>query len=261
MIEFAFEPRQFERKWLETNLHSFAEEGLIEAILYPVKGGKEASVYCCQAGPGVAMELLAAKVYRPRRERAMRNQAAYQLGRDFLGMKEESRRQSTLRRAVKKRKRFGRQVEDVSWIAHEFESMSVLRNAGGSVPMPVERSQSVLLMEYIGDENEAAPALNEVTLSMTAAHRVFDRIVRNIELLLSHDRIHGDLSPYNVLYWEGKEVLIDLPQVVDASRHPEAFDLLARDVHNICKHFRRYIPDIDPTAILSRLVSEYHQAR
>ena len=261
MIEFAFEPRKFERKWLETNLHGLAEQGLIEAILYPVKGGKEASVYCCKAGPGAAMELLAAKVYRPRRERAMRNQAEYQVGRDFLGMKEESRRQSALRRAVRKRKKFGRQVEDVSWIAHEFESLSVLHKAGGSVPMPVERSPSVLLMEFIGDESQAAPALNEITLSVTAAHRVFDRIVQNVELLLSHDMIHGDLSAYNVLYWEGKEVLIDLPQVVDASRHPDAFDLLARDVHHICKHFKRYIGDIDPSAILSRLVSEYHQGR
>lgn len=112
-------------------------------------------------------------------------------------------------------------------------------------------------MEFIGDENQAAPALNEITLSMTAAHRVFDRIVENIELLLRHDRIHGDLSAYNVLYWDGKEVLIDLPQVVDASRRPDAFDLLARDVHHICKHFQRYIEGIDPSAILSRLVSEY----
>lgn len=243
MVEFAFEPQKFERQWLEANLHSFAEEGLIEAVLYP---------HCCRAGPGVAMELLAAKVYRPRRERAMRNQAAYQLGRDFLGMKDESRRQEALRRAVRKRKRFGRQVEDVSWIAHEFESMRVLRDAGG---------QSVLLMEFIGDEDEAAPALNELTLSTTTAHRVFDCIVRNIELLLSHDRIHGDLSACNVLYWEGKEVLIDLPQVVDASRHPDAFDLLARDVHHICMHFQRYIPDISATPILSRLVSEYRRTR
>ena len=92
-------------------------------------------MYCCQAGPGVAMELLAAKVYRPRRERAMRNQAEYQLSRDFLGMKEESRRQGALRRAVKRRKRFGRQVEDVSWIAHEFDSLNAMHEAGGSVPM------------------------------------------------------------------------------------------------------------------------------
>ena len=37
-------------------LESFFAEGLITDILYPVKRGKEAAVYCCQAHPSIGTE-------------------------------------------------------------------------------------------------------------------------------------------------------------------------------------------------------------
>ena len=51
----------------------FYEDKWFTDVLYRVKAGKEATVYCCQAGPAVGHELIAAKVYRPRMFRAMRN--------------------------------------------------------------------------------------------------------------------------------------------------------------------------------------------
>jgi serine/threonine-protein kinase RIO1 len=30
---------------------------------------------------------------------------------------------------------------------------------------------------------------------------LFAKVMRNIELLLQHDFIHGNLSAYNILYW------------------------------------------------------------
>ena len=253
-MNFAFEPTQFERKWLHSCLATF-DEGPIDTILYPVKGGKEAAVYCCQTAEG---ELLAAKVYRPRRDRAMRNQAQYQIGRDFLGTPGAPRRKAAVRRATKRRSKYARELQDSSWIAHEHESMSALHAAGGSVPKPVARTSSVLLMEYVGDADAAAPALNETTLSLTAAHRAFDEIIQNVELLLKLDRVHADLSAHNVLFWENHAVLIDFPQVVDARFHPGALKLLTRDVDHICKYFSRQI-SVDPAAIVARLTNQYHR--
>lgn len=68
----------------------------------------------------------------------------------------------------------------------------------------------------------------------------------NIELMLAHDRIHGDLSAYNVLYWDGHARIIDLPQAVDPFVNAEAFDLLRRDVERVCQYFDRYGVNSNP---------------
>ena len=50
------------------------------------------------------------------------------------------------------------------------------------------------------------------------------------ELSLAHDRIHGDLSAYNVLYWRGAVTLIDFAQAVDPRHNDELYTLLERDI-------------------------------
>ena len=63
-------------------LGAFFADGLIIDVLYCVRSGKEADVYCCAAGASTGGESLAAKVYRPIEERSFRHDAMYQLGRD-----------------------------------------------------------------------------------------------------------------------------------------------------------------------------------
>ena len=53
----------------------FYENDLIVGEPIVVKSGKEATVYCCQAHPSVGRLWLAAKVYRPREQRAFKNDA------------------------------------------------------------------------------------------------------------------------------------------------------------------------------------------
>ena len=50
--------------------------------------------------------------------------------------------------------------------------------------------------------------------------------------------VHGDLSEYNILYWEGECVFIDVSQSVEHD-HPAAFDFLRKDCENICAFFRK----------------------
>ena len=61
-----------------------------------------------------------------------------------------------------------------------------------------------------------------------------------IERMLTLNRIHADLSAYNVLYWEGRAVIIDFPQAVSPTENPEAWEIFQRDVVRICQHFERY---------------------
>jgi RIO kinase 1 len=58
--------------------------------------------------------------------------------------------------------------------------------------------------------------------------------------MLANDRIHADLSAYNVLYWAEQAKIIDLPQAVDPYVNPEGLALLTRDLERLCDHFARY---------------------
>jgi RIO kinase 1 len=94
-------------------------------------------------------------------------------------------------------------------------------------------------MEYIGDDEQPAPTLIEVKLDPEEAKSVFNEVMRNVEVMLQHDLIHGDLSAYNILYWEGTVTLIDFPQVTLRRSNPEAFGIFERDVTRVCEYFAR----------------------
>jgi RIO kinase 1 len=76
-----------------------------------------------------------------------------------------------------------------------------------------------------------------VTLDRDEVAPLYERVIRDIDLLLSNDRIHGDLSAYNILYWEGDITLIDFPQVVHPESNPAAWTIFLRDVTRICQYF------------------------
>jgi RIO kinase 1 len=92
-------------------------------------------------------------------------------------------------------------------------------------------------MSYWGDDSIAAPLLSEVRLQRDEAEPLFDKVLSNITLMLKHGLIHGDLSAYNILYWDGDITLIDFPQVVAAHSNRNAYAMLKRDVERICQYF------------------------
>ena len=62
-------------------------------------------------------------------------------------------------------------------------------------------------------------------LEQSEAQALFERLLQNLEIMLGCQRVHADLSAYNVLYWEGQLKIIDFPQAVDPtaeSRRPRA---------------------------------------
>ena len=47
--------------------------------------------------------------------------------------------------------------------------------------------------------------------------------------------VHGDLSPYNLLIWDGVVTVIDVPQAVDPRKNRHARSFLQRDLERICE--------------------------
>src|SRR5262249_32127631 len=236
-----YKPARFETVWLRSSLRSFYEQDLIVDVLAQVKGGKEANVYRCRAHPRTGVVLLAAKVYRPRQFRNLSNDQLYREGRPILTGEGRPAKPTDQRimRALGKKTAFGVQVQHTSWLMYEYTTLERLHQAGGAVPRPFGSNENALLMGYQGDERRAAPTLHEVRLGRREAPRLFAEVFRNVELLLQHGLVHGDLSAYNVLFWAGQVTLIDFPQVIDVRTNRNARFIFDRDVRRVCEYFAR----------------------
>jgi RIO kinase 1 len=258
-FETTYRPARYEQGWLLGSLRTFYDQALIRDVLSQVRGGKEASVYCCEADLTTGTDLLAAKVYRPRQFRQLRNDAMYREGREILTPDGHPVKKNEYRvmRAMGKKSAFGEQVQHTSWLMHEYTSLERLHRAGAAVPKPIAASENAILMQYIGDARLAAPTLNEVDLDPEEAKVLFEEVLRNIELLLQRDLIHGDLSAYNILYWQGNITLIDFPQVVNGRNNPQAHFILKRDIERVCAYFIRQGVPCQPGAIMDNLWSRY----
>lgn len=236
-FKFTYKAARFEEWWLLESLGGFYEHQWITDVLMRLKGGKEASVYLCRAGSAIDAPLVAAKVYRPRSLRNLKNDGQYRTGRVDLDESGHAIVKDGDIHAMKKRTAYGEELRHQSWIAYEFQTLEALYEAGADVPKPYVMEKNAILMDYIGDLGVAAPTLNTVTLEPDEVVLVFDRVLHNIDLLLSKERIHGDLSAYNILYWGGDITLIDFPQVVQPESNPAAWTIFLRDVTRICQYF------------------------
>jgi len=236
-FQFTYKAARFEEAWLLDSLVDIAEHQWISDVLRKVKAGKEASVYLCRSGRGIDSPLIVAKVYRPRMLRNLKNDSQYRTGRTDLDVDGKALVKDADIQAIRKRTSYGEDLRHQSWIAYEFQTLEILHQAGADVPKPYAMEKNVILMDYIGDIDSAAPTLNTVSLDRDEVTPLFERVIRDVDLLLSNERIHGDLSAYNILYWDGDITLIDFPQVVQPESNPAAWTIFLRDVTRICQYF------------------------
>ena len=237
-FKFTYKAARFEEAWLLDSLYEIAGQQLISDVLRKVKAGKEASIYMCRSGSNIDAGLIAAKVYRPRSLRNLKNDAIYRTGRIDLDEDGTALFKEADVRAIMQRSKYGEELRHTSWIAYEFKTLEKLYEAGADVPKPYAMLKNSIMMEYIGDFGTAAPTLSTVRLTRDEARPLFDRVIRNLNLLLANQRIHGDLSAYNILYWEGDITLIDFPQVVHPEANPSAWVIFLRDVTRVCQYFK-----------------------
>ena len=212
-----------------------------------IKTGKEADVHLVERTLGDRTNLLAAKRYRDLDERAFRNDAKYRrrLGdrRADLAMAQGSRAGLSFRAQL--------------WLETEFDALGRLWEAGAAVPYPVQKLGIELMMEYLGDEEEAAPRLVNAVVGRSKAEKadLFAQLREQLRIMTSIGIVHGDLSPYNLLVWDDRLYVIDIPQAVDPILQPEGLGVLQRDVENLCKWFvSKGVRDADPVEVYRELL-------
>jgi len=253
-LTFSYSASKHEKEWLISSLADFYRQQWFDDILRLVKGGgKEASVYQCLGNQTTQTKYIAAKVYRPRKFRQLRNDSLYREGRLHLDDEGHEIKDDGALHAIQKRTNFGMRLLHTSWIEHEFQTMNLLHQAGADVPQPFVSGNNAILMDYIGWDDLPAPTLNTVNLGMSEARQVFDQVIHNVEIMLANRRVHGDLSAYNVLYFEGAIFLIDFPQAIDPAVNRNAYVIFRRDISRLCEYFQSQGLRLNPPKLAETL--------
>jgi RIO kinase 1 len=232
-------------------------------VLGLLKTGKEAEVLLVERATldGSRSVLLAHKRYRPMEVRKGTLEAGgFSKARTFTtdwryqdGRKIRSSRDA---RAVAGKMKHGRRVQAAGWAEHEVDALRRAQEAGVSVPYLVEATDDGVLMELLGDRAGAAPRLVDARLDggqVADAHR---QLRDELVLLTRAGLVHADLSPYNVLWWEDRLWLIDLPQAVDLAANAHALDLLHHDVVTMATWFTRRGEEVDGEGWFAELLVE-----
>ncbi len=190
-------------------INFFVKAGILEAFGKPLGVGKEADVYDALTPTG---ERIAIKFHR--------------LGRISF-------RQT-------KRKR-GWTTEDVHWLIRsrkaaekEYEALMLVYPKGVAVPKPISQNRHAIAMSAI--EGVELSQCREIP----NPKKVFLEILYNVrKAYLKAGVIHADLSEYNIILKPDLHILIiDWPQYVTKD-HPNAQQLLKRDIENVIAFFKR----------------------
>jgi len=214
-------------------LKPLVDDGLIDEVKSQLMSGKEAQIYVVRCGESIRC----AKVYKEAKQRSFKQAVQYQEGRKV----KNSRRA----RAMEKRTRYGQKESEQAWLNAEVDALYCLAAAGVRVPEPYGFVDGVLLMELVTDaDGNAAPRLNDLTLTSEQAIDYYGRIIAEIVRMLCAGLVHGDLSPFNVLVDSEGPVIIDLPQAVNAAANNSAGMMLERDVVNMAIYFGGFAPEL-----------------
>lgn len=210
---------------------SLITDGVFSTLDYPVSTGKEANVFHATTNEGNEK---AVKIYRVSNA-TFRNIATYIEG---------DPRFKRVKKATK--------PTIIAWAQKEYANLVRMGDAGVRVPTPHRVEDNVLVMEYIGDATRPAPSLREVVLEDPDG--AFEDVVGNLRAIRKSGLVHADMSEYNLLWWAGRIVVIDVGQAVLLG-HSRADEWFRRDVGNIARFFKRLRVDVTP-ASLERAVLE-----
>lgn len=126
------------------------------------------------------------------------------------------------------------------WAEKELRNLKRIHQSSIPCPEPILVKSNVLMMEFLGENNEPAPRLKDAeNLDQDTYSLLYLELLKIIRVLYQDCRlIHADLSEYNLLYWKEKLYMIDVSQSIEHD-HPHALDFLRRDCLNVNNYFRK----------------------
>jgi RIO kinase 1 len=226
-------------KFANSDLNTLSKLGFLDELISGIKTGKEASVFLGKNSEG----LVAVKMYTDLRVRSFKRDMSYREGR-FIG-------DTRIQKAIEQGSQTGLDAHQILWVQEEFRQMKHLYGHGVKVPKAIAVNGISLIMEFIGDESgNPAPRISDLKMESDEAEEAFRQSVHNLKLIVKSGRVHGDYSTFNILWHNEKAVVIDFPQVIEFKNNRNAKAFLERDVHSLCKSFRKQGVHADEVSVL-----------
>lgn len=208
----------------ERNLFKLSGQGFFDALESPVSIGKEANIFTAGKKDG---SRIIVKMYR------LEN---CNFNKMYEYIKPDPRQFG-----LKK----GKRNIIFAWVQREYRNLMKARDVI-RVPSPIAYKDNILLMEFIGDDTPALKVKDDMTKE--DAPLFFKKTVKAMHDLYGAGLVHGDLSEFNILNWQGEPVFIDFSQGTTVE-NSNAEEFLVRDVRNVCRFFRKFMP-VDEDAVL-----------
>jgi RIO kinase 1 len=198
-------------------LEKLISDKVLDILDFPISTGKEGNVF---RGVTPDKTYVAVKIYRTSNS-TFKHISEYIIGDPRFSSLPKNRRDVIF-----------------AWTQKEFKNLERLNRVGISAPKPIAKIKNVLVMEYIGDEEQPAPLLKDVKLD--DPELIFNKLIDFISIMYKKaELVHSDMSAFNVLMHDSKPYLIDLGQGV-LLEHPQAYEFLKRDIYNIVSYFKKF---------------------
>lgn len=216
-----------------TSLLKLADREVIEKMYGVIESGKESVVFLADTPEG---RRVIVKIYMTRAG-------------DFREMKNYLRGDKRFRNV-----KDDRQSVIYEWCKKEYRNLKKARNVL-KCPEPISVHKNILVMGFIGEDFSPYPKLKDVEVENP--QEAYEQTLRSIRDLWNQEElVHGDLSEYNILVdREGQKYWIDFSQAVHFN-HPEAEQLLKRDIENVASFFERQGADTDPQEAYESIISD-----
>ena len=195
-------------------------------VVKNIKSGKEADCFLVR----VKEDLFCLKSYKDRPLSTTAGNNIYLAGKWF--------RNPSQKKSVDKGNKYGKDLIRKLWTKREYYMLKKFHSLDANVPEVFDFNNNSILMEYLGDSSIPAPLLKDANLKEKQLNEVFTQIINSIKTFYKCGIVHGDLSEFNILWWQNKPYIIDFPQAIDVRNNLNANELLLRDVTNVCKFFK-----------------------
>jgi len=212
-------------------IYKLINKGALTTVDYPVSTGKEGNVFHATAdGAPVAL-----KIYRVGNS-TFRSLSDYILGDPrFKGLTGNHRKIIC------------------AWASKEYKNLERMHASGTRVPRPIAVEENILVMGYLGDETMPAPMIKGIKFE--DPEPVLDDVIDNMKCIQKAELVHGDLSEYNILFWDGSTYVIDVGQAVTTD-HRNADEWFERDTVNMARFFKHLGCKITAKEIAERVRGE-----
>jgi RIO kinase 1 len=198
-------------------LYRLLNKGIIDTIFGVISSGKESRVY---RGLDADGENIAIKIYLTSSKEFRKGMLLYIEGDPRFRLKKRDTRSLIF-----------------AWAHKEFKNLQRASDVGIRVPKPISVNKNVLVMEFIGEGDVAAPTLKEVPPHKP--QQMYNVLLKYVKLLFQKAKlVHGDLSEYNIMHLNDEPIIFDLAQTVLVG-HPRAREFLKRDLKNLNRFFNK----------------------